>query len=164
MMLRIRLVIPALLGFTLVGPALGQQPYIYPTQGQSQEQLNQDHYQCHIWAVQQTGFDPTRPQTANTAQPPQQEAQQGGVLRGAGRGAAVGAVGGAIGGDAGKGAAIGAAAGALIGGFRQRDQRQRQEDERRQYEQQQQAALAQQQSNYYRAFAVCMNGRGYQVR
>ena len=37
-MLLIRLVVPTLLGFTPVGPALGQQPYIYPTQGQNQEQ------------------------------------------------------------------------------------------------------------------------------
>ncbi len=108
---RILIVLQPLLLFALVGPALGQQLYIYPSQGQSQEQLNQDRYQFHTWAVQQTGFDPTRPQTAYTAPPPQQEAPQGGLLRGAGRGAAIGAIGGAIGGDAGKGAAIGAAAG-----------------------------------------------------
>ncbi len=34
-MLLIRLVVPTLLGFTLVEPALGQQLYIYPTQGQT---------------------------------------------------------------------------------------------------------------------------------
>ncbi len=160
----ILIVLQPLLLFALVGSALGQQFYIYPTQGQSLEQLNQDRYQCHTWAVQQTGFDPTRPQTAYNAPPPQQEAPQGGLLRGAGRGAAIGAIGGAIGGNAGKGAAIGAAAGALFGGIRRRDQRRRQEDQRRQYEQQQRAAVNQQQSSYNRALAACLNGRGYQVR
>ena len=158
---------PCLLVFALAGSAFAQQLYVYPTQGQSQDQLNQDRYQCHTWAVQQTGFDPTQPQTAYNAPPPQQEAQQGGLLRGAGRGAAIGAIGGAIGGNAGKGAAIGAGAGALIGGMRRRDQRRRQEQQQRQYQQQQQqqqAAVNQQQSNYNRALSVCLNGRGYQVR
>lgn len=94
---RILIILQPLLLFALVGTAFGQQLYVYPTQGQSQEQLNQDRYQCHTWAVQQTGFDPNRPQTAYNAPPPQQEAPQGGLLRGAGRGAAIGAVGGATG-------------------------------------------------------------------
>ena len=34
---------------------------VYPAQGQSPEQLERDRYDCHIWAVQQTGFDPSRP-------------------------------------------------------------------------------------------------------
>ncbi len=63
----ILIVLQPLLLFALVGPALGQQLYICPSQGQNQEQLNQDRYQCPTWAVQQTGFDPTRPQTAYTA-------------------------------------------------------------------------------------------------
>src|SRR5882672_8671112 len=96
------------------GVALGQGVIIYPDRGQSPQQQQQDQGQCHAWAVQQSGFDPTRPQTAMAPAPPS-TAPQGQVLRGAGRGAAVGAVGGAIGGDAGKGAAIGAATGALFG-------------------------------------------------
>ena len=30
----------------------------YPMYGQGQEQQEQDRYQCHRWAVSQSGFDP----------------------------------------------------------------------------------------------------------
>src|SRR5258706_4421776 len=33
----------------------------YPAQGQSEQQLDRDRYECHIWAVKQTGFDPSVP-------------------------------------------------------------------------------------------------------
>jgi hypothetical protein len=42
--------------------------YVYPRHGQSEQQTSNDRYECHQWAVSQTGFDPT---TANgDAQPP----------------------------------------------------------------------------------------------
>jgi hypothetical protein len=31
----------------------------YPKNGQNQEQLGKDKFECHRWAVSQTGFDPT---------------------------------------------------------------------------------------------------------
>jgi hypothetical protein len=148
---------------------------IYPSKGQSQKQQSQDRYECHIWAVQQTGYDPSNPQMAQSnapaaAPPPQKEAPQGGVVRGGARGAALGAVGGAIAGDAGKGAAIGAATGALFGGFRRRDQRKREQAAQQQYQQQQQQARQQQtqaanqsRNGYNRAMGVCLTGRGYTV-
>jgi hypothetical protein len=34
--------------------------YLYPRNGQSTEQTQNDRYECHSWAVNQTGFDPTR--------------------------------------------------------------------------------------------------------
>jgi hypothetical protein len=34
---------------------------IYPKNGQSTEQQAADRYECHSWAKQQTGFDPTQP-------------------------------------------------------------------------------------------------------
>jgi hypothetical protein len=37
--------------------------YVYPRNGQSEEQTAQDRYECHQWAVNQTGFDPTLGQT-----------------------------------------------------------------------------------------------------
>jgi opacity protein-like surface antigen len=37
---------------------------IYPKNGQSQEQQSADRYACHSWAVGQTGFDPTEPNSA----------------------------------------------------------------------------------------------------
>jgi hypothetical protein len=33
----------------------------YPKNGQSDEQLGKDKFECHKWAVAQTGFDPTQP-------------------------------------------------------------------------------------------------------
>jgi hypothetical protein len=39
--------------------ALGAELYIYPNKGQSSEQQSRDRYDCHRWAVQQTGVDPT---------------------------------------------------------------------------------------------------------
>jgi hypothetical protein len=34
--------------------------YLYPRNGQSDAQTQSDRYECHSWAVNQTGFDPTR--------------------------------------------------------------------------------------------------------
>jgi hypothetical protein len=35
--------------------------YIYPRNGQSDEQTQTDRYECHSWAAGQSGYDPTRP-------------------------------------------------------------------------------------------------------
>ncbi len=54
-------------------PAVAQQLFVYPTKGQSPERQNRDRYECHAWAVQQTGFDPSNLQLAQapaTAAPP----------------------------------------------------------------------------------------------
>jgi len=34
--------------------------FIYPRQGQSEEQQAKDRYECHSWAVGQTSYDPTK--------------------------------------------------------------------------------------------------------
>jgi hypothetical protein len=34
--------------------------YIYPKNGQSEEQQGKDKYECHKWASEQSGFDPTQ--------------------------------------------------------------------------------------------------------
>jgi len=148
----------------LAGTSLAQNGglYVYPAKGQSQEQQNKDRYECHSWAVKQTGVDPSRPETltSNTPASQQYQSSKPHVLQGAGRGAAVGAVGGAIAGDAGKGAAAGAAIGGLGGAFRRRDER------RQQAAQQQVNAQAAQQNkmiSYNRAMAACLQGRGYTV-
>lgn len=41
--------------------AVPEQLFIYPKNGQSEVQQATDRYECHSWAVDQTGFDPTRP-------------------------------------------------------------------------------------------------------
>ena len=91
------------------GPAIAQDNdiFIYPSKGQSQDQQDKDRYECHRWAVQQTGFDPSKPQAATSGPATSQPGgpSQPHVLKGAARGAALGVVGGAIAGNAGKGAA-----------------------------------------------------------
>ena len=42
------------------GDSGGSGVYLYPRNGQSDEQTQKDRYECHSWAVNQTGFDPTR--------------------------------------------------------------------------------------------------------
>jgi hypothetical protein len=136
--------------------------YIYPAKGQSQEKQDKDRYECHSWAVKQTGVDPSKPSSMapDTAAGQPYQPSQPHVVKGAARGAALGAVGGAITGSAGKGAAAGAAMGGLAGGFRRRD-------ERRQQSAQQQADVQAAQQNqriaYNRAMAACLQGRGYTV-
>jgi hypothetical protein len=34
--------------------------FIYPRNGQSQQQQDKDRYECHSWAMDQSGFDPTQ--------------------------------------------------------------------------------------------------------
>ena len=43
------------------GQGAGGRMFIYPRQGQSEEQQNKDFDACHSWAVSQTGFDPAKP-------------------------------------------------------------------------------------------------------
>jgi YMGG-like Gly-zipper len=139
------------------GPILAGELYIYPNKGQSQEQQSRDRYECHVWAVQQTGYDPT---SAQVTQAPPPFPPRGGALKGAAGGAALGAIGGAIGGDVGKGAAIGAATGGVFGGMRQRQQTTQHQQAQAQQTAQQSAAA----NNYQRALSACLSGRGYTVQ
>jgi hypothetical protein len=71
------------------------------------------------------------------------------------------AVGGAIAGDAGEGAAIGAVVGTIAGGAKaRRNRRAQQEQAAQQHQAQQQGQLG----TYNRAFAACMEGRGYTTK
>ena len=139
----------------MAGPAAAQ--YIYPQKGQDQAQQDKDRGECHVWAANQSGYDPTQ---AATSAPKSQEAKQGGAVRGGARGALGGAAIGAIAGDAGKGAKIGAVGGGLMGGMRRSDQKSRQRQEQQNWEAQQ-AALR---NEYERARMACLEGRGYTVR
>ena len=42
-------------------PAAADQMFIYPRLAQSEEKQADDRYECHLWAKDQTGFDPTQP-------------------------------------------------------------------------------------------------------
>ncbi len=130
--------------------------FIYPQKGQTKEQQELDEFQCHKWAVEQTGFDPTK----SGQQPIATESAGGGeVVGGAAKGAALGAIGGAIAGDAGKGAKIGAGVGAGGGAMKKRRRGREKEAAQQQAAKQQQANL----DGYNRARGVCLEGRGYKV-
>lgn len=144
--------VTATLCFIVVLPAEAE-IMIYPMKGQNSEQLSKDRYECHLWAVQQSGFDPSTAQAAQSA--PQTQQQKGQVLRGGARGAAAGAAIGAIAGDAGKGAAIGATAGGLKGGFKRMDQKRA--------AQTQAPTPPPGQDAYNRAIKACLTGRNYSV-
>jgi hypothetical protein len=135
--------------------ALGDM-YVYPKQEQDKAQQDKDTYECHSWAVGQTGFDPTKPPSTST----QTQSSSGGeVARGAAKGAAVGAIGGAIGGDAGKGAAVGAGVGAAGGGIKKRGAQKEQAAQQQAEQQAYQSSL----QGYNRAKGTCLEGRGYSV-
>lgn len=147
----------AVAGATLLisAPASAQNaPFVYPSQGQSMEQQARDETECRIWAQQQTGFNPAQGPAYYPSAP-----SGGEMVGGAARGAALGAIGGAIAGNAGRGAAVGAGVGAA-GGLMRKNRN------RRADQQMQQQAINQynqQAANYNRAFATCMQGRGYAV-
>jgi len=142
--------------------------YFYPTRGQSEQQQSRDRYECYLWAVKQTGFDPGQAQLAphqrievSPAAPP-------------GADTAAGAVSGAVIGsmmsprrDSGFGLVFGAITGAMIGAAS--DQARQQEAARAQYyydtkEAQRYAVVERQARDYRRAMTACLEGRGYTVR
>ena len=162
------IIVIALIGFSsfLAGPVLAQDPIVYPAEGQSQDQMEQDKFECYRWARDQTGFDPMRTPTATSSRPAKEK-----EVWGAGKTGVAGAAGGAIiggiaggGKGAGRGALIGGAGGALIGGMRRSSQRDREEQRREQWEREQANNYARARNEYNRAFAACMTGRGYTVK
>lgn len=148
--------------------------FVYPNSGQNAEQQSQDRYECHVWAANQSGFDPsayysTSPAPVHVASTSGRHAPRRDLdpITGAAGGAALGALGGAIGGDAGKGAAIGAGVGALAGIFSAAGNNRHRKDRHahKQAQQSQQAAeFAQDQANYKRAISACLEAHGYTVR
>jgi len=140
-----------------------QRVFVYPANGQSAEQTERDRYECQVWAVQQTGVDPSRADASayervvvQPANPP-------------GSGTAVGLIGGAILGsiiggprDAGAGAIIGGATGAIIGSAADANAQAQAQQTQRQYNQSAAAGRARADS-YRRAIGACLQGRGYTV-
>jgi hypothetical protein len=136
---------------------------VYPAQGQTPEQLERDRYECHVWAVQQSGFDPSAPGVpagqrvvVEPANPP-------------GAGTAVGAIAGAILGaaiagprDAGFGAVFGGLTGAAIGATSDANaQAQANVEQARLNQNYAQGAAGA--SNYRRAISACLDARGYKT-
>jgi hypothetical protein len=129
--------------------AQSQQPYVYPAKGQSAQQQQKDQGECYTWAKANTGIDPAA--GVNVAAPQ----EQGGGAVGAVGGAAGGAIiAGAAGGNVGGAAAAGALIGGIVGHARQ--QRRNQEAQAN--------AQAQVMQSFQRAYAACLEGRGYTVK
>ena len=149
-------------------PAVNTQVFVYPTSGQSADRVNRDRYECYLWSVKQSGFDPSQAQLAPhqrvevVPMPPSGTDTVAGAATGAVLGAiianphdaAAGAVGGAI---------VGGALGAISDS--QRAQQAKQVQSR--YDRRtatQNAQLEEQASNYRRALTACLEGRGYTVK
>jgi hypothetical protein len=144
------------------------QVYVYPSNGQSPQQLDRDRYECHAWAVKQSNFDPSQSHVAPhqrvqvVAMPP----QGNDVAAGAATGAVLGAVVSRPR-EAGAGAIIGAIAGAAIGAASESSKQQQVEAVQRSHDEryeQAAASLEQQASSYRRAIGACLEGRGYTVK
>jgi Glycine-zipper domain len=132
--------------------------YVYPARGQSESQQANDESVCYKSAKAKTGVDP-----ANLPAPTPAPAgtRQGGAVRGAAGGAAGGAAIGAVAGNAGQGAAIGAVTGAIVGRGRQNAVN----NAERQYAQaNSQNQHSAQMNNFRRAFAACLESKGYTVK
>src|ERR1700719_1638063 len=148
--------------YTVPAPA-PQRVFVYPANGQSAEQTDRDRYECHVWAVQQTGVDPSRADAnpyervvVQPANPP-------------GAGTAAGAVGGAILGaliagprDAGAGLVLGGITGAVVGSTV--DASAQEQAHMTQQQLNQRAAVGRAHADSYRrALGACLQGRGYTV-
>ena len=142
--------------------------FVYAANQQPPDQQQYDEMDCYNWAKSQTSIDPMGPPTPVQQVEKGENEAKGSRLKGAGRGALGGAVIGGIAGDAGKGAAIGATVGTMRGGrqVRQGKQAAEQEYQQAQAQAKQQAAATDQQkiSTFKKAFAVCVQGRGYSVQ
>lgn len=139
----------------------------YPAQGQSDQQLDRDRYECHVWAVKQTGFDPSVPgvpphQRVRVVAGPQPSAVPGSAFTGAILGAIVSNPR-----DAGIGALIGAVAGTAVGAASDASRAQATQQVVANQQARVDAQTSAQESQaggYRRAVGACLSGRGYTVR
>ncbi len=133
--------------------------YVFPSKNQDKATQEADETACFKWAKEQSGYDPMNPTKVVAKEA--DTSLDGSAVVGAAGGAAAGAAIGAIAGDTGKGAAIGA----VVGGLRGR--RSRKVGDQQEQQQNNQAAAAQGQNlkeDYNKAFAACMEGKGYTVK
>lgn len=146
-----KLLIAAFAALGLSTSAFAKDVFIYPKKGQSAEQQAKDKGECSTWASSQTGYDPA------IHGGDVDEAGKGKVAKNTAIGTAGGAAGGAVLGEViGDRAGYGAAAGAALGGFLGHKKGKKSKEEA------QQSAYAHE-DDYNRAFATCMDGRGYSV-
>jgi Glycine zipper 2TM domain len=141
--------------------------YFYPTAGQSAAQQDRDRYECYLWSVKQTSYDPGQPQLAPhqrivvEPRPPAGVDTAAGAVTGAAIGAAVSRPG-----NAGGGAIVGAVAGAVLGAASDSARQAHAQDVQRRYDRadsQRYAESERRAQDYRRAMQACLEGRGYAV-
>ena len=139
---------------------------VYPAKGQSQDQTERDKYECYNWAKQQTGFDPMKTPTASSPPPPKEKETWGAGTGAVGGGLLGAGVGGIAGGGKGAliGGAVGAGSGAAVGGMNRSSQRKREAQRRQEWEQREVSQYRAGRNAYNRAYAACLEGRGYSVK
>lgn len=140
------------------------QIYFYPNQGQNAEQQDRDRYECYVWAVNQTGFDPSVAQLAPHQQvevipesPPDSNTAADVVT---------GAVVGSVLADRShreEGAVFGAIAGAILSASADAEREVQAEKISRQINARQYAWIELLARDYRRAMTACLEGRGYVV-
>lgn len=148
-----------LLALAVSGQASSQDVFIYPQKGQSAEQQDKDKYECYGWARDNSGFDPMAAPTTTSARPRTEEKSHGAL-----KGAAIGAVGGKVFGSSKKTTRTAAAAGGLLGGVRQHQHNTREQQKVDDWERREASKYSNNRNNYNRAYAACLEGRGYTVK
>lgn len=147
------------------GLLLESRVFFYPLHGQKEKRQSRDRYECYLWAVRQTGFDPSKVDLAPHQRvraiaipPPGHQ-----VVNGAVAGALVGAL---IGHPyhTGDGAAIGAGVGALAGAAQSARLHRQAAAYQTDLETRRHAEVERLAYNYRRAMSACLEGRGYAVR
>jgi len=151
-----RILITIIAVLMLAPMAHAQDLFVFPNNGQSQDQEDMDTFQCQRASTDRTGFDPMATPTATTGAPEQQGGAAGGAVRGALLGTAVGAATG----NTRRGARAGAVGGGVMGGMRRADSNRQRDDWARQETQNYQRNR----DNWNRSFIACMESRGYTVR
>jgi len=127
---------------------------VTPQRGQSADQARRDRYECHNWAVEQTGESPSaNPGPEKSAADAAKRADRvSRIITGAAIGASVAGIFGGghdYGEDVLKGAGVGAAVGAATGAAHQKKQEAN--------------APPEPGTEYLRALTACLEGRGYTV-
>ena len=122
-----------------------------PAQGQSADRARRDRYECHNWAIGQTGTVPLPAPRRDAVKAERRAERIGRVIAGASIGAAAGSIirGARDRREAADGALAGGILGAIVGASTGRRDEAAAED----------AAF----DAYYRALSACLTGRGYEV-
>ena len=146
-----------------------KKPIVFPKEGQSREQKQQDEAYCYDWSQDETGVDPSyiraklesvTNQLSNQATADQPRMGRR-LLRGAALGAAMGGIDDGIDNNVGKRAVQGVV---LSGSKARQDSKQAYKEKQVQSLTAKQQQLLSQYDDYMRAFSACMDAKGYSVK